>query len=245
MIPKGDPRGEIHGFTDQSGLVSPWLCSNAVSGSNNGILYTALWLFCLKRSGGLNEEDCQKWRKLMRSCQVRPGLLKRSPVNSTDVEGNDDYIGYLAGCKLTGSGDYAREYLEYGRTNAGCYNNVNPNKWTLRSFLWRQPQLIAHAYYASASQMSGITCIIKHFVKLVWSLTMFLSSRMQPLKDSDSRILSWLLYKTWDKKGYFARRAVCGWLKRLRRDYPNGKMRAVAEIAFPGSVVLLKWFPRI
>lgn len=238
MIPKGDPRGEIHGFTDQSGLVSPWLCSNSVSGSNNGILYTALWMFCLKRAGGLNEEDCQKWRQTMRSCQVRPGLLKRSPINSTDVEGNDDYIGYLAGCKLTGSGDYAREYLEYGRTNAGCYNNVNPDHWTFRSFLWREPQLIAHAYYAVGEKPSVI-CYI------AWVISMIASCRNSTPMDADARLLSWLLYKNWDKKGTFARRAVYGWLKRLRRDYPNGKMRAVAEIAFPGSVVLLKWFPRV
>lgn len=212
---------DIKPYLDQWGFVQPALGAN----SFNGVLYTAEYILALYKQNILTMNDISNCINTINKVIIEPGLIKRTP-SYNEQEGPDDYIGFLCVAKLFSS-NYAKDFLKYGLKHWGSYNNEQPGKWTTRSFLWRQPQLIAHALYACGERPIAP-------LRFIWAITILLAGWRIPTNDLDARILSYLLIQNWDGKGWFCKWVVRVWNKRLLKDYPNGMKDVMMNYFQPG-----------
>lgn len=209
---------EMTSYFGEDGLVMP----RKASPSNNGVLYTAIYMMIAERIGEYENIRIPRIADAFNPLIVQPGLIRRSKT-CADQEGPDDYVGFLAVAHLYYY-VWAEEFLAYGWSNYGCYNNVDPGQFTWSAFLWRQPQLIAHAKYAAYERPNV-------FLRFAWIMTILLAGFRSPPSNTDARTLSWLLIQVWDGNGFFCKLAVNAWKKRLFRDYPCG-MKDVFRIYF-------------
>lgn len=224
-------RKDAEAYTDIYGFMQPWTNQS----SFNGVLYESQYLLIMNLIGQLGKGDITQWLYTMESILVQPGLIQRTPTY-TEQEGPDDYIGYLAALKIANP-ELAMDVIKYGFKNFGSFNNTTPGKWTFNSFLWRQPQLLAHAYYAAGKRPNFL-------LRLIWLVTVALAGMNVPVGQTDERILPWLLVKTWNGQGYFSKLAVSIWTKRLFKDYTNG-MQDVFKIYFGPDHPLTQYVPKI
>lgn len=97
--------------------------------TGNGLLYTGLFYTLLTLRNELTKEDCERFEKAVRGCEVDGyhGLYHRNPGRTTDLEAHDDYIGIAAGSFFTNT-PMAREIWTYGDCNSWCFNNLDPGK---------------------------------------------------------------------------------------------------------------------
>ncbi len=128
-----------NGYFDQYGLVTP--SQNSPYSSDNGLLYSSQAYILLKRHGEMKPEIESWFKRVVKSCEIEPGLFQRLPLKhgKTRQQGPDDYIGLCAA-----SQEIAERVWTYGKKHGFSYNNVEPGKWTLRSFIGRQPPFLAH-----------------------------------------------------------------------------------------------------
>jgi hypothetical protein len=226
------------GYTDANGLVSPHRCSPLeVNPSGNGVMYTGELMMMLALRGEIDFEDDESFVDAMRTCQVEPGLLKRGP-GYRDQEGPDDYYGFAAGCVATDAITLADNVVDYGLANFGSFNNEDPGKWTWKSFLWRQPQLIC-ALYAAADRAP----IWIFPLRLYTAAVIATSCMLAPLEDTDARRLSWLLLHTMRRTSLLCRAAGWFWNRRLRKHYGPEGMRAVARVYYEAGHPFAKYWP--
>lgn len=198
----------VGGYVDKDGLVSP----NQDGGSNNGVMYTGEFVVLLKRNDELTPAMQEYWKSSMAQCEIKKGIVRRSPSNDRDDEGPDDYHGYLCGAKLCDP-SRARAFLWYGICHLGFYDSNK--KLSFKDFMWRFPQMITHALFAAGwpvgiFRIFFIGSLLYHFYKDV------------PVTNQDARRLGWLLIQNWDGKGLLSKWAVKKWTEKLMREYPNG-----------------------
>lgn len=219
-------RDEIEvNYIDAYGLVSPHPCAKTDHASNNGVMYASEYYAILALSRKLALQDCEDFETKMSACLVKPGLLKRSPDNTRDQEAPDDYYGYLAGCHFTGNTHLALDVLHHGWANFGSFDNVNPGKFSFKTMLWRQPQLMAMTYAAADKRVPVLLAIIAAAVIAT-------SCSKRPPSDTDGRRLSWLLLSVMREKSWLCKQASKIWMKRLYKDYNGRGMKAVAELYY-------------
>jgi hypothetical protein len=229
-------RDEMVAYTGPDGLV--WSSLNGPGG--NGVLYTAEYAVILWRMGIVSTSDLLAWHKAMQPCLVQPGLLQRQAGNTLQ-EGPDDYVGYLAACAVFHMIPEARDVFNYGYKYWGSFNNTNPGKWTIDSWLWRQPQMIAHNLYGMAQTPNFIR-------RGFWIIAILLAAYNTSLADTDTSILSWLLIQAWSangKPGIIGKLAVWIWSKRLLKVFGQTGMQKVFSIYFQPEHPIAKYSPII
>lgn len=110
--------------------------------TGNGLLHAGLFYTWLGSNGAMLEHDSGLYSTMCYRAQVDnyPGLFHRSLWKKNEWQSHDDYVGimgagYFAKSKVTG------EVMKHGRGHWGCWNNLEPEKWTIRKFFPRFPWL--------------------------------------------------------------------------------------------------------
>jgi len=221
-------RNDFAKVRDEYGLIQP---GNGSGG--NGLRYTSDYLLILKRLGFCKTDDINDFEQVTKRCRagVIPGCYNRSPVN-TDQEGPDDYVALAAADR-----DIAFDIFTYGVNNNWIYCNVEPGikyNWTwevfrryvlgkkdrthrLSALFFRQPQLIAHFYYAASFK-----CPL--WRKLAWFLSIWYTS-FSETKGQDDWVLSNHLIITYlmSSQRTWYQDWVCNyWGKQFKKTWPGG-----------------------
>lgn len=102
---------EFEQYRDRYGLIQPTIGG----GSQNGILWTGESMVVMKDNDVLPKELEDSLFASMKSCEIEPGLMRRSPSNQGDQQAHDDYMGFLAACYVCGRHDLAEVVLNYGK----------------------------------------------------------------------------------------------------------------------------------
>jgi hypothetical protein len=256
-------------YQDKIGLIHSVLVDKTTRGPStaNGLLYTSEACVIMQLRNVAYDRNAIA--ATMKACEVKPGLFRRSPVQ-TDQEGPDDYIGLGALAGVCGFHDIAKDILEYGNTGeqtlreavlgldpvstgkgwlrllrqglsgspAGSvvpynYNNVEPGKFTIESWMGRFPAIIIHWKLAAGERPSGAELII-------WSAALEYSARHNMDKDSpqDPWLQSWLMVLTYQTSGFrsaVADAAVKDWWNLLFRRWPGGIKEAMTAYLGAGA----------
>ena len=77
-------------------------------------------------------------------------------------------------------------------------------------------------------------------LQFIWAISILIAAFTGKSSGTDPKILSWLLIRTWDRKGYFNNFCVWVWTKMLLKDYPNG-MHDVFSIYFQPEHPIAKY----
>ncbi len=113
-------RAEFAKYKNGMGLVDD---SRALHGDNSGnsMLFHSHYLWTLKRRGFYKREDGVDFLvAVYQHCSVKPGLYQRAGKNFSfwqDIEQSDDYLGLISLCAFNDFMPFAKDFLEYGRTN--------------------------------------------------------------------------------------------------------------------------------
>lgn len=222
-------RDEFKPYLDGNGLMAPNLNPGLV-GSDNGPMFTSEYYTILKKHGELTPEDVFCYTYEIRQC-IHSGILNRVPYPQTASQiGPDDYYGVLNGCAQLGITSIPRSLLWGMIKNLGFLNNVDDRK-TARSFLIRQPQLIAAMLSASYPDFGPIECLIRLLafpVYIVAAISIAISCRDTPIEEADPRRLSWHLLQNTSRVSLLCWLASLIWYRRLYKDYGVLGMQMVA-----------------
>lgn len=237
-------------YIDGNGLVTPNPVSkDVIQGSDNGPMYTSEYYAMLYKNKQYCMADLTEFLGVIIPCTYT-GLLNRIPRYSNPPStqtGPDDYYGVLSACKCLGITSIPLRFLSAVWRYKGALNNVNPGQWTLRSFLVRQPQLLAAMLSAAYPRMDSVrdwVVRILAFPFFVAAAVVIATSCIGESKDStDPRRLSWHLIQATAPVSLLCRIASILWYKRLYSVYPNG-MKDVAAIYYHGDGVQSHPFAR-
>lgn len=193
---------------------------NAGDGPNTGNGWHG-WgiLSCLLHAR--NEVVTEEIRELFFKCYNEsvvngyPGLVHRGPRKTEELIAHDDIIGFGVTSKYIDSGLMAALAFSHLKSSYGCYNNLEPGKWTARSFQMRHPSVLP-ALAGSALNGSGLGCAENFMAKAVM-VTGSLSSSPR------GRIIDWMVYKALeDNKDESVIRAREQWKQGLFKIFPKG-----------------------
>lgn len=230
-------RDEIESYIDGNGLVAPNLVDpGSGAASDNGPMFTSEYYIILAKSGLLTEADKQRFNILISQCIDKNDMLNRFPINQPSrQEGPDDYLGVLNACKHLGITDIPRKFLFTTLIHLGFLNNENEELFSLRSFLIRQPQLLATMFSAAFPSLFNPLHILLRLLGfpfyLIAALVIALSCINTDPYDTDSRRLSWHLLQITKGTSLLCKLASLLWYHRLHNDYIDG-MRSVATIYY-------------
>lgn len=220
-------KDEIIPYRDENFMVGPSrMCGRG--SSDNGPMFESEYIILLKQNGEFQIEDGFDYAKRIRKCCRLAGLLSRTP-GGTGQEAPDDYHGVLAACSVIGLSDLGEEFLDYGWENFGFYNNTTDikRKFSLDAFMWRMPSVISLCH-AAASKIRPLGVVSNLFTALVIATSCIHTD----VRDADARRLSWLVVMGMEKHSFLCGLAAKLWWKRLRKDYGDRGMRAVANLYY-------------
>jgi hypothetical protein len=101
--------------------------------NENGILFRALAEMLLTDFGALPDQGRAKaLKETVKRLEKLPGLYNRRPY-CTEYEAHDNYNGIMAVGALAGTTEFAQAVVAYGSKNFWNFNNVNPNRWLLKT----------------------------------------------------------------------------------------------------------------
>jgi hypothetical protein len=101
---------EFLSYRDKHGLIQP-----GPLGSLNGILYTGESMVVMKDNDVLTPQVEDELFKVIKSCELYPGLMTRTPTFAGGQQAHDDYVGFLAACYQCKRYDLAEIVLQYGQ----------------------------------------------------------------------------------------------------------------------------------
>lgn len=208
-------REEIKPYIDQYGLVQ----YKPGEGSGNGLLVTSLHRICEELLGVRKTlDDWVVFSRAVRSCEVDTGLFQRSP-GSSDLEAMDDYVGLCAASPVVA--DWVH-YQGSGQKFPGYnYNNVNPGKFTLQSWLGRMPHFPAHVQMAANEPHDS------------WRMPFWFGAVVLGAYgkdgDQDSKLMAWLLLYAAKGKTIWWKPANWIFQRRLKKQW--GSLKAVVSVA--------------
>lgn len=138
-------------YTDEDGLIleRPNMSDGPETG--NGIHGLCLANLIRYKRGELKREHVWDFIRIIESCEVRPkpwlpsiaGLYHRGPRKTGELIAHDDYRMLSAVSSLIGA-PFAREIVQHGNvgTLGWSFNNLEPFKWTLRTWHRRFPGVV-------------------------------------------------------------------------------------------------------
>lgn len=176
-------RGDIIPYRDSCGLILPKKWEGTPRETGNGLLYLGIFYLLLD---DVNEEDEKKFTEIVRSCYEQTGLLNRNPGQNDNLNGHDDYIGVCA-ASLKLNSPVGLEIYDYGKAHNWCYNNVEPSKFTLRSWFARMPWNITHITRCAKKSLFFPIEIVEKLTTIIG-----ISS------EASSNILTWCRLKSTD-----------------------------------------------
>jgi hypothetical protein len=187
-------------------------------GTGNGVMYTAEYAYLLHTEQydlGYPEFLKEKFRliELLASCQVMPGLFKRSPTHKTP-NAPDDYFGAALSSKYLNDGRTASNILSYGRQSWGCYNDQAPGVWRWKSWFYRMPQLVAHWQFCAGQR-------VDLFLLLIWCVSVYRATT-RPRKSQDSYRKLWMMLKAADGYNKLLDWYIAWIRKRFAKVFPGG-----------------------
>ena len=230
-------RDDFKDYWDGNGLLAPnTVGPGTLIGSGNGVMYASEFYIMLKKLNILTNQDLSDYVSKISQC-IDKDLLNRAPVGQDkDQEGPDDYYGVLNCCKQLGITSIPRQFLWAVIKYKGALNNTNPGQWSWRSFLIRQPQLLASMIAASFPSYSNPLHICIRFIAaplfLISAIILATSCIGVEIGDTDSRRLSWHLWQCTQGISPLCWLAGRLWLNRLYADYGPEPMRKVAGIYY-------------
>jgi hypothetical protein len=209
-------------------------------GSDNGTMFTSEYFVMLKKLGLSTDADASDFSARISACVDSNGLLNRAPVGTdSDLEAPDDYYAVLNGCAEMGDTVIPKQFLKAIFRYFGCMNNTNPGKWTLASFLARQPQIIAAmvaaAYPSKVNPLHYLMRVLALPVFLFSAIVLALSCIGTDVGNTDARRLAWHLGNNVSKVSLMNWVAYQIFINRLLKTYPNG-MKDVAAIYYQPKV---------
>lgn len=200
-----------------------WSPRGEVTG--NGLLYTAIYAYVLSVNGELSPSVRAKLIAVYESCELKPGLLMRTPRNEFGQEGPDDYIGVALFCVICSHPDLARRILDHGGV-LGVWNNVHPGRFTLSAWLGRQRQLVAALRLAAGYSINPVDKLIYFTSLVVGSFS----------KSQDGYTLSWCLTKI--ARGWFLTLGASLWRRGRKKT-----LRRNLDAYFGGETALTRFLP--
>ena len=174
--------------------------------SGNGAIYTSEELLCYL-DGGMVPPP--KKSMAMSHLVDSEGLFFRHPTKRNDLDSTDNLVGFGVWAFVCPEGkEYVSRILRYGAKNFYSWNQPEPSKWTFRSFLGRQWQVMVHLRLSIDEWVSPIG--------LLWWSVAVLSSLFS--KEQDSYRLSRCLVRVGEKKSTVCRTVGSVWrlVNRLR-----------------------------
>jgi len=149
-----------------------------------------------------------------------PGLYNRWPGRNDGLVSHDEYHGIMYyASKYYKS--IAEDIMEYAYTKGrkytlnGSFNNVDPGKWTGRSWQFRLPTTKAF-YEACAGRKPGL------FSQLYYALGI-LTSATTNYGETSGKQLAWLTVGVMKKRPeWIIRGSIWLWRKMMRKKYPDG-----------------------
>lgn len=212
-------QSDFRPYFDGNGLLAPNpVPPGTKQGSDNGLMFLSEYFIILNTYGGLDDYDKWYFFSVLKSC-MNNGMLNRVPITQqSSQEGPDDYLGVLNACVQLEETDIPKSILKTAIKNLGCLNNVNPGKWTIQSFLLRQPQLLCAMIAASYPKNTLIKLLA--FPLFAFTAVLIACSGMRaPISDSNSRRLCWHLISIVIPASYMCRVGAKIWYKRLSKQY--------------------------
>jgi hypothetical protein len=206
----------------------------------NGLRYTAEYYLTLRARGELYDQDEMRFEDTVEACFVpgHQGLLQRHPVFwRGHQEGPDDYVAVChASQKL--SPFIARTILEYGRRHHWVFNNARHGRFSLKAWLGRQGQLVAHMYFCAGEDPPW-------YLKAWWAAAVLWSCRA-PKTDQDAWVLSWHLVNAAAGRARLCDWAGRRWYRALRGSQPatlSGILRSYFAPGHPLAAYFSDTYP--
>jgi hypothetical protein len=205
-------------YEDKYGLIH-WcpVGADRAPSSGNGILTTCITYALLSLRKELDPITRMGVKQALKSCQVMPGLYRRSPENLQDYEAMDDYSGLALFAAIGDRPILAAEVLEYGEAQGfPCYvyNNVVPGKWYSKVWLGRFPTVVANLEMA-ANRVPPV------WRRLWWAGSLVYAS-FSKSTDQDAWMMGWISAQCYrsrlpDKRNYQGEKLM-GWVVQLWWD---------------------------
>lgn len=218
-------------YIDVNGLVSPHPTDPTKTASDNGPMYTAEYLVMLSKldQGG----DFPAYVAILNCMYDSMELLSRWPSSAQPqiLESVDDYYAVLNLCMNYKESSLPRTFLKSVIRYKGALNNVEPGTWTWKSFLVRQPQLLASmvsaAYPSMYNPFHYLLRILALPFYLVAAINILIAGIGAPHGQADPWRLSWHLLQATAPVSLMCWLASKFWYWRLYKAYPDG-MKGVA-----------------
>lgn len=230
-------------YTDLSGLMAPGILGDPIPivACDNGLRYLSEYHILLHLTGLSTDADKDDWERIVGTCMIEPGLLKRYPGPSNNQEQMDDHLAVCAAAYILNRPNHAKDMLSYGFKHLGFFNTQNPGKFTTdgkiawNAFTWRMPQIV----FATAVA-SGAYKWYKPWYWLAYVVALFVTATSansdKPLDDIDSRGLTWLL-SLLVPRSFIGKLAINQFLKYLYESYPDGLFGAYKKAYGPDHVL--------
>lgn len=201
-------REAIIPYRDEQGFILPKLWGGSVKETENGLMYTSIYNLMLEEPT-VGERD--EFIRLVDSCSVEKdgklytGVYHRNPGQSDNLNGHDD-IALVSAASAKLNTIHKFQIYVHGKDYNWSYNNVDPEKWTFRSWHYRHFNVITQ-YYRSVGLSRNL---LWNFLEL---LTIIFMGGYVP-----AHLMTWARLKTSPKTWYYnlLRRL---WIKRITQKY--------------------------
>lgn len=219
----------VLGAMGRDGLVASRIVSpDEYHTSDNGLLFSSVYVIALKERGELTERDRRYWADKFRECYKPgyPGLLRRVNDDTKGMERPDDFHGVI-GASAFVDPEIAREILDYGR-HSRCkvgpitlhwnYNDKSPNEFHPAANRTLMQQWIASAQWVCGERVPWWRQLW-WFAVVPWSAAL-----SDPRKEGgqDPWVLSWCLMKAVGHENWLTRLGAWIYWKRFYRAWPHG-----------------------
>lgn len=199
--------------------------------SRNGIRYTSEYYQLKKHYGIHTDSDLLAFQNLIMKSSKKMGLLKASPVDDSQV-GMDDYLAAASVSEVIAS-----LILIYWEENNANFNNVQPGKFTFKSWFGRYPSLKAHFIYCRKLTPN-------FFLRLAWCASLTLTA-LTAKSNQDEWVLGNLQIISYRNSGFsgsIEEKACKLFVKQFRKNWGETQnMRKCLEKYFGFLHPLAKW----
>jgi len=222
-------------YKDQYGLVqnNNWGPDNkSAIGTGNGMRFTAEAVIAHYRASVYDSVVLGRFKRAIELLEREPGLLNRQPRYIVDQDSHDNYIAAISIANIVGS-NLAHRIYDYGKKHWFNYNNVNPGKFTFRSWLGRKLEFRAHLKMAIGKEPNIIE-------KLYWCIVIFIAAGSK-FDDRDEWVLSWFLIFTARYQHGIMGIVRRYWIKKFKHKVPGGIGKVLSRYYADKGHPSIKW----